>query len=499
MEKFILSLDQGTSSSRALLVDKKGNIRAKAQKEFPQLFPREGWVEHDPAAIWSSQVAVATEAMSSMGINGKNLAGIGITNQRETTIIWDRESGKPIYNAIVWQDRRTSDYCRELIKNGLSGMIKMKTGLVIDSYFSATKIKWILDNVPGARKRAEMGKLAFGTVDSWLVWNLTRGRMHITEVTNASRTLLFNIHDLCWDKELLEIFSIPESLLPAVKSSSEIYDVTNTTFFASKVPIAGMAGDQQAALFGQQCLDTGMAKNTYGTGCFVLLNTGEKAVSSENNMISTIAWQINNKTCYAQEGSIFNTGTTIQWLRDELGLIRESAEIESLAQSVPDNGGVYFVPAFTGLGAPHWDSFARGCISGLTRGANKAHLARAALESIAFQTKDVLAEMEKEPGVGLTQLRVDGGASVNNLLMQFQADILGIPVIRPLNTETTAMGAAFLAGLATGYWNGTNETQELWKEERSFAPNQEKDKLIQQYAYWKKAVERSKDWEDKKN
>ncbi|MGC9343505.1 MAG: glycerol kinase GlpK [Bacteroidales bacterium] len=494
MEQFILALDQGTTSSRAILFDQKGQIRSMAQKEFRQIFPQSGWVEHNPKDIWSSQVSVAAEAMSELGINGKALKGIGITNQRETAIVWDRETGEPVYNAIVWQDRRTADFCNELTRKGYTQKIREKTGLLIDSYFSATKVKWILDNVPGVRQAAKHGKLAFGTVDSWLVWKLTQGRMHITDVTNASRTLLFNINTLEWDKELLDIFDIPASLMPEVVPSSEIIDVTNTTFFASKVPIAGIAGDQQAALFGQLCIDKGMAKNTYGTGCFVLLNTGSQPQFTESKMVSTIAWQMNGKTTYALEGSIFNAGTVVQWLRDEMQLIKKSSDIEKLASSVSDNGGVFMVPAFTGLGAPYWDPYARGTIIGLSRSSNRGHLARAALEGIAFQTLDVLKEMEKSSSIKIKELRVDGGASMNNLLMQFQANILKIKVLRPTITETTALGAAYLAGLATGFWKNIGELKEQWNTDKVFLPKFTNSQITRLSNQWTEAVHRAKGW-----
>lgn len=494
MEQFILALDQGTTSSRAILFDHEGQVRAMAQKEFRQIFPQSGWVEHNPKDIWSSQVAVAAEAMSELGINGKALKGIGITNQRETAIVWDRETGEPVYNAIVWQDRRTASYCNKLIIKGYSQKIREKTGLLIDAYFSATKVKWILDNVPGARESAKNGKLAFGTVDSWLIWKLTQGRVHVTDVTNASRTLLYNINTLSWDEELLGIFEIPASMMPKVTPSSGIVDVTNTTFFASKVPIAGIAGDQQAALFGQLCTEKGMAKNTYGTGCFILLNTGTKPQFTESKMISTIAWQIGGKTTYALEGSIFNAGTVVQWLRDEMQIIKKSSDIEGLALRVPDNGGVFMVPAFTGLGAPHWDPYARGTVFGLSRSSNRSHLARAALESIAFQTYDVLEEMERSSSVKIKELRVDGGASMNDLLMQFQSDLLGLKVLRPQITETTALGAAYLAGLATGFWNDIDELKKHWTTEKSFQPNLTKKKVKQLINQWKNAVERTRNW-----
>lgn len=494
MEQFILSLDQGTTSSRALLFDRKGNIRSVAQKEFNQIFPKPGWVEHDPSEIWSSQVAVAAEAMSKISINGSYLAGIGITNQRETTIVWDRETGEPVYNAIVWQDRRTSDLCDELKNRGFSEKIREKTGLVIDAYFSGTKVKWILDNVPNARERANKGELAFGTVDTWLVWKLTQGRTHVTDVSNASRTMLFNINTLEWDGELLELFTIPHSMMPRVASSSEIYDHTNTTFFASRVPIAGIAGDQQAALFGQMCVDEGMVKNTYGTGCFMLMNTGEIPFISKHNLLTTVAWKLNGKTTYALEGSIFIGGAVVQWLRDGLGIINSSAEVEKLAAQVEDSGDVYFVPAFTGMGAPHWDQYARGTMVGLTRGTTRAHIARAALEGIAFQTMDVLNVMELDTEIKIKELRVDGGASANNLLMQFQSDILGTPVVRPKIVETTALGAAYLAGLATGFWKSIDELKEQWNLDRKFSPNIPDDKASIIKAKWDSAVNRAKDW-----
>ncbi|MGF1585113.1 MAG: glycerol kinase GlpK [Bacteroidales bacterium] len=494
MENYILALDQGTTSSRALVFDRKGNIRSVAQKEFTQIFPKPGWVEHDPNEIWSSQVAVAAEAISKFGINGKAIAGIGITNQRETTIVWDRKSGVPVYNAIVWQDRRTSGYCDELRENGHASMIREKTGLVIDSYFSGTKIKWILDNIEGARAKAEKGELAFGTVDSWLIWKLTQGRTHITDVTNASRTMLYNINTLEWDDEMLDLLEIPRSMLPVVKDSSEIYDTTNTTFFASKVPIAGIAGDQQAAMFGQMCVDQGMVKNTYGTGCFILLNTGNKPFISKNNLVTTIAWKIGNNINYALEGSIFIGGAVVQWLRDGLGIISSSSEVESLAASVEDNGDVFFVPAFTGMGAPYWDQYARGLLIGISRGTNRGHIARAALEGIAFQTMDVLNVMNKDTGMDIKELRVDGGAVANNLLMQFQSDILGIPVVRPEIAETTALGAAYLAGLATGYWNDIDELKEQWKIDRQFNGSMDMETGDRLKAKWSDAVKRAGSW-----
>ncbi len=494
MEKFILALDQGTTSSRALLFDKSGHIRSVAQKEFEQIFPRPGWVEHNPREIWSSQVSVAAEAMSKLGINGTYVAGIGITNQRETTIVWDKKTGDPVYNAIVWQDRRTSGYCDELKDRGLAEMIRNKTGLVIDAYFSGSKIKWILDNVEGAREKAQNGQLAFGTVDSWLIWKLTQGRTHITDVTNASRTMLYNIHDLKWDEEMLELMDIPKSMLPEVKSSSEIYDHTNTTFFASKVPIAGIAGDQQAALFGQMCVEEGMVKNTYGTGCFILKNTGQKPFISQNNLVTTIAWQVNGKTYYALEGSIFIGGAVVQWLRDGLGIIKSSSEVESLAGEVEDSGDLFFVPSFTGMGAPYWDQYARGLMVGISRGTNRAHIARAALEGIAYQTMDVVNAMKADTGMEVKQLRVDGGASANNLLMQFQSDILQTDVVRPEVIETTALGAAYLAGLATKFWDNIDEIRQQWTPDRQFEPAMNTVETRQRKEKWASAVERAKAW-----
>ena len=469
MDKYILALDQGTSSSRAIVFDHEGNIRSTAQMEFTQYFPKPGWVEHNPMEIWSSEAAVIAEAITKMGINGKDIAGIGITNQRETTIVWDAETGAPVYNAIVWQDRRTSAFCDTL--RDKADWIREKTGLIIDAYFSGTKIRWILENVPGAREKAEAGKLRFGTVDSWLVWQLTRGEVHVTDVSNASRTMLFNIHTLEWDQELLDMLGIPRSMMPSVRSSSEVYGHTKTTIFAHAVPIGGIAGDQQAALFGQMCTEPGSVKNTYGTGCFLLMNTGEKPILSRNNLLTTIAWKIGDKVHYALEGSIFVGGSVVQWLRDGLGIIRSSSEIEALARTVEDNGGVYFVPALTGMGAPYWDQYAHGTICGITRGTTAAHIARAALEGIAFQTMDIVGAMEKDAGVPLSELKVDGGASRNNLMMQFQADILGASVVRPQVTETTAMGACYLAGLAVGYWSSLDEIKAQWQAERVFTPS----------------------------
>ena len=471
MNKYILALDQGTSSSRAIVFDHDGAICATAQQEFTQHFPQPGWVEHDPMEIWSSEAAVIAEAISRIGVTGKDIAAIGITNQRETTIVWDAQTGAPVYNAIVWQDRRTSVFCDSLKEQGWVDRIREKTGLIIDAYFSGTKIKWILDNVPGAREKAEAGRLRFGTVDSWLVWNLTRGEVHITDVSNASRTMLFNIHTLAWDEELLDLLGIPASMMPSVRSSSEVYGHTKTTLFAHEVPIAGIAGDQQAALFGQMCTTPGSVKNTYGTGCFLLMNTGDKPILSRNNLLTTVAWKIGDTVNYALEGSIFVGGSVVQWLRDGLGIIRSSSEIEALAETVPDNGGVYFVPALTGMGAPYWDQYAHGVICGVTRGTTAAHIARAALEGIAFQTMDIVGAMERDAGIRLSELKVDGGASRNNLMMQFQADILGTSVIRPQVTETTAMGACYLAGLAVGYWDSLEEIRRQWKAERTFVPS----------------------------
>ena len=494
-DKFILALDQGTTSSRAIVFNKKGEMVSVAQKEFTQIFPQPGWVEHDANEIWSTQAGVAAEAITQAGANGKSIAGIGITNQRETTVVWDRETSEPIYNAIVWQDRRTSKYCDELKAQGYADMIQDKTGLIIDSYFSGTKVKWILDNVEGAREKAEAGKLAFGTIDSWLIWKLTQGKVHVTDVTNASRTLLYNIKDLEWDKEMLELLNIPASMLPEVKSSSEVYGHTVTTLFAHEVPISGIAGDQQAATFGQMCIKPGSVKNTYGTGCFMLCNTGNKPVKSNNNLLTTIGWQINGETTYCLEGSIFMGGAIVQWLRDGLGIIKSSPEVEELAGSVEDNGGVFLVPALTGLGAPHWDQYARGTIVGLTRGATSAHIARAALEGIAFQTRDVLKAMEADAGIEIKELRVDGGAAINNLLMQFQSDVLDAPVYRPKTLETTALGAAYLAGLAVGYWDSVDEIKSQWAMDRKFEPEMAKDKCENLIKGWDKALGRSKDWD----
>lgn len=490
MEKFILSLDQGTTSSRAIVFDHEGNIRSTAQHEFPQIFPKPGWVEHDPHQIWGSQASVIAEAISQIGINGHDIAGIGITNQRETTIVWDAETGEPVYNAIVWQDRRTSEYCDSLREAGLDEMIREKTGLIIDAYFSATKIKWILDHVPGARKRAEEGKLRFGTVDCWLISCLTRNKVHATDVTNASRTMLFNIHTLEWDKDLLRLFDIPESMLPEVKPSSGVFGETTTTLFAHSLPIAGVAGDQQAALFGQMCVKPGAVKNTYGTGCFLLMNSGDKPIVSQNRLLSTIAWKIGDKVTYALEGSIFVGGSVVQWLRDGLCCIHSSSEVEALAESVPDTGGVYFVPALTGLGAPYWDQYARGLIDGISRGTKAAHIARAALEGIAFQVYDIVKDMELDSGLAISELKVDGGASRNNLLMQFQSDLLATEVLRPSITETTALGAAYLAGLAVGYWDDIAQIDSQWQVERKFEPTASPEFVSKKLDGWKDAVRR---------
>lgn len=490
-KKFILALDQGTTSSRAIVFDHNGQIKSVAQKEFTQYFPQPGWVEHNPNEIWSSQASVIAEAISAIDINGLDIVGIGITNQRETTIVWDIDTEEPIYNAIVWQDRRTAEYCDKLKAQGLTDKIHEKTGLIVDAYFSGTKIKWILDNVPGARKRAEMGKLRFGNVDAWLVWRLTRGEVHVTDVTNASRTMLFNIHDLKWDEDLLKLLDIPLSMMPEVKSSSEIYGHTKTTIFAHEVPISGIAGDQQAALFGQMCIEPGAIKNTYGTGCFVMLNTGRKPVMSKNNLLTTIAWKIGDRVDYALEGSIYVGGSVVQWLRDGLGFITSSSEIEDLASTVPDSGGVYFVPALTGLAAPYWDQYARGTIVGITRGTTRAHIARAALDGIAFQTYDIAQAMAKDMEAPLTELKVDGGASRNNLLMQYQSNLLGIKVVRPKITETTALGAAYLAGLAVGFWKDIDEIKNQWQVERSFEPLADSEEIAAAKAGWADAIGRT--------
>ncbi len=493
MKKFILALDQGTTSSRAIIFDENGLPAATSQKEFRQYYPKPGWVEHDPAEIWSSQSAVALQAMKKAGLTASNIAAIGITNQRETTVVWNRKTGKPVCKAIVWQDRRTADFCDRLKKEGIAGKIRKKTGLIIDAYFSATKIRWILDNVKGARAQAEKGELAFGTVDSWLIWNLTGGRLHITDVSNASRTMLFNINTLKWDDELLEIFNIPASLLPEVRTSSEIYGNTSSLFTGS-IPIAGIAGDQQAALFGQMCVDPGMVKNTYGTGCFMMMNIGGKPIESKSRLLTTVGWKIGNNTTYALEGSIFIAGAVVQWLRDSLGIIKKSSDVEKLANKVSDCGGVYFVPAFAGLGAPYWNQHARGTITGLTRGSTSAHIARAALDSIAYQTLEVLLAMKKDSKIKIRELRVDGGAVVNNSLMQFQADILQANVVRPKITETTALGAAYLAGLAVKYWKDITEIRKQWQVDRKFTPKVEAKEVRVLVNGWTRAVKAAESW-----
>lgn len=493
MDKYILALDQGTTSSRAIVFNHSGRPVASAQKEFTQIYPKPGWVEHDPEEIWSTQAGVATEVLALAGLKSSDVAGIGITNQRETTVVWNRLTGKPVYNAIVWQDRRTAEFCDRLKAEGTDSLILERTGLIVDAYFSATKIKWILDNVGGARELAARGELAFGTVDSWLVWNLTRGKLHITDVSNASRTMLFNIHTLEWDRELLSVFDIPESMLPAVKSSSEIYGSTEGQF-SSEIPVAGIAGDQQAALFGQMCIEPGMVKNTYGTGCFMMMNIGNKPIASKSRLLTTVAWKIGNETRYAFEGSIFIAGAVVQWLRDSLGVIAKSADVEALAAKVSDSDGVYFVPAFAGLGAPYWNQHARGTIVGITRGSTTAHIARAALDSIAFQTFEVLQAMEKDSGIDIRELRVDGGATVNNNLMQFQADLLQASVIRPEITETTALGAAYLAGLATGYWKNIDEISKQWQIDRTFVPVMPHEHTESLIRGWKRAIKAAEAW-----
>lgn len=490
-KKYILALDQGTTSSRAIVFDHNGQICSVAQKEFTQYFPKPGWVEHDANEIWSSEASVIAEAITQIDINGKDIAAIGITNQRETTIVWDIDTEEPIYHAIVWQDRRTAEFCDKLKAQGLVDKIREKTGLIIDPYFSGTKIKWILDNVPGARERAEKGKLRFGNVDSWLIWRLTRGTVHVTDVTNASRTMLFNINTLQWDDDLLKLLDIPRSMMPEVKSCSEVMAHTKTTIFAHEIPIAGVAGDQQAALFGQMCVDPGAIKNTYGTGCFVMLNIGDKPILSKNGLLTTVAWKIGDKVNYAFEGSIYVGGSVVQWVRDGLDFIKSSSEIEELASSVPDSGGVYFVPALTGLGAPYWDPYARGLICGITRGTTRAHIARAALDGIAFQTYDIAQAMAKDINTPLTELKVDGGASRNNLLMQFQANLLGINVVRPKITETTALGAAYLAGLAVGYWDSIDELRKQWQVERTFEPVKDSLEIEEAKKGWADAVKRT--------
>jgi len=492
-KKYILALDQGTTSSRAIIFDHAGQIISIGQKEFNQIYPKSGWVEHDPREIWSSQIAVVAEALVKADIKSADIAAIGITNQRETTIVWDRETGRPIHNAIVWQDRRTASYCDELKAKGHDEKIKEKTGLLIDSYFSATKIRWILNNVEGAKKKAEDGELLFGTVDTWLIYNLTDKEKHVTDVTNASRTMLFNINTMQWDEELLTLFEIPKSMLPEVKTSSEVYGETAGKILTDKIPIAGIAGDQQAALFGQLCINPGMVKNTYGTGCFMLMNIGNKPIVSKNKLVTTVAWQIGKEVTYALEGSIFIAGAIVQWLRDGLGIIKSSEDVEALADKVKDTDGVYLVPAFAGLGAPHWDSYARGTIVGLTRGSNASHIARAALEGIAFQTVDILKAMEADAGKEIKELRVDGGATNNNLLMQFQSDILQAKVVRPKITETTAIGAAYLAGLAVGYWKNLDDLKDQWQINRTFDPDSKMD-VKKHLRNWHHAVEAARAW-----
>ena len=491
--KYILALDQGTTSSRAIVFDKRGTVVAVAQKEFPQHFPKPGWVEHNPQDIWKSQLAVAKRVLRKAKITAKDVVAIGITNQRETTLVWDRQTGKPVGNAIVWQDRRTAGVCDELRRKKVDRTVQKKTGLILDAYFSATKVQWILDNVAGARKRAEAGDLAFGTMDSWLIWNLTGGKVHVTDPSNASRTMLYNIHTGKWDKQLLGIFDVPASMLPSVETSSGV--VAETSALGGQIPVAGIAGDQQAALFGQCCLKPGMVKNTYGTGCFMLMNTGTTPVASKNKLLTTVAWKIGDRTEYALEGSVFVAGAVVQWLRDGLGLIKSSADVEKLAASVASTDGVYLVPAFAGLGAPHWDAYARGTLVGMTRGTNRAHIARAALEGIAYQVTDIVKAMEADAGLRLKQLRVDGGASLNGLLMQFQSDLLRVPVIRPVVEETTALGAAYLAGLAVGFWKNKKDIQTNWQEAARFKAAmkpKEKERLM---AGWSRALERSADWE----
>ncbi len=496
MPSCILALDQGTTSSRAIVFGHDGSILAVAQKEFQQFFPQSGWVEHDAEEIWKSQLAVARAALKQAKMTASEVSAIGITNQRETTVLWNRRTGEPIHRAIVWQDRRTASMCDRLKKSSKAQTFRDRTGLVIDSYFSGTKIAWMLDNVPGARELAKAGDLAFGTIDTWLLWKLTNGAVHATDVSNASRTMVCDIHKADWDDDLLKALKIPRSVLPQIRSSSEVYGETTRSLFGASIPVAGIAGDQQAALFGQMCTKPGMVKNTYGTGCFMLMNTGRKLRASKNNLLTTIAWKIGNETDYALEGSVFIAGAVVQWLRDGLKIIRKSSEIEQLAATVPDNGGVYLVPAFAGLGAPHWDPYARGLVAGLTRGATGGHIARAALESIAYQVADVLDAMKADAGIRISSLRVDGGAAVNNLLMQFQADLLQVPVVRPKIFETTALGAAFLAGLATGFWKDHKQLESQWQVDRIFEPSMPRGQVESLRAGWTKALERSKRWSD---
>ena len=494
MDQFILALDQGTTSCRALVFDKKGAIISTAQREFTQIFPHPGWVEHDALEIWSTQLGMAAEAVTKKGLSTKQISAIGITNQRETVVVWDKNTGIPVYNAIVWQDKRTADYCDQLRAEGKGPLIREKTGLVIDAYFSGTKVKWILDNVEGAREKAEAGDLIMGTIDTWLIWKLSDGELHITDVTNACRTLFFNINTLDWDDELLELFGIPKSMMPEVKASSEVYGHTSEGLFKTNIPIAGIAGDQQAALFGQMCTQQGMVKNTYGTGCFMLMNIGDKPIVSKNNLLTSVGWQINGKTTYVLEGSIFIAGAVVQWLRDSLKIIRNSAEVEQLAKSVDSSDGVYFVPAFAGLGAPYWDQHARGSVFGITRGSTDAHIARAALESIAYQTMDILKAMEADSGISIKELRVDGGASVNDLLMQIQSDVLNTETVRPEVVETTVMGAAFLAGLAVGYWNDLEEIKQIWQTEKRFTPTADRERIEEGISGWYKAINALQHW-----
>lgn len=496
MGKYVLALDQGTTSSRAIIFDNSGSIVGTAQKEFTQIYPKPGWVEHDPMEIWGTQSGVAREVMDRCGVKAEDIAAIGITNQRETTVVWDKNTGKPVYNAIVWQCRRTASICDNLKEKGLAPSIQKKTGLVVDAYFSGTKVKWILDNVEGARQKAQAGELLFGNIDTWLIWNLTGGAVHVTDYSNASRTMLFNINNLKWDADILKELDIPESMLPEAKPSSCLYGYTLKELFGSKIPISGAAGDQQAALFGQACFAPGMAKNTYGTGCFMLMNTGEKLVSSNNGLLTTIAWGLNDKVEYALEGSIFITGAAVQWLRDEMKIIDNAAASEAMASAVPDTNGVYVVPAFVGLGAPYWDMYARGAVLGLTRGANRNHLVRATLESIAYQTRDVLEAMQDDSKITLKSLKVDGGAVANAFLMQFQSDILGVPVDRPVVTETTALGAAYLAGLAVGYWTSKDEIAKKWKVDKTFVPDMPESDRKNKYTGWKKAVSKALKWEN---
>ena len=491
---YILALDQGTTSSRTIVFDRQGRALAVSQREFEQVFPRSGWVEHDAEEIWVTQLATAREAIEKAGVGAGNISGVGITNQRETTVIWDRQTGEPIHHAIVWQDRRTASICDALRADGHEQLFAGKTGLVIDAYFSGTKVKWLLDNVPGARKRAGAGELAFGTIDTWLIWKLTGGRLHVTDATNASRTMMYDIHRGDWDDELLKLLDIPRELLPEVRASSEVLGESDEDVLGEPIPIAGVAGDQQAALFGQMCISPGMVKTTYGTGCFMLLNTGTEAVASKNKLLTTVAWKIGDHTEYALEGSVFIGGAVVQWLRDGLKLIKKSSEVEALARMVEDNGGVYMVPAFAGLGAPHWDAYARGAVMGITRGTNAGHFARAALESIAFQVGDLMAAMREDSGMDIAEMRVDGGAAANDLLMQFQADLLGVPVVRPTQLETTALGAAYLAGLATGVWDSREAIAEHWQVDRRFEAAMPDEQVRGLRAHWSAALERAQGW-----